>query len=147
MRMTDDSYYLRTPQEMARLFAEVPELLSNTLLIAERCNVDLGFKQYHLPEFAVPEGYQTDTYLRHLCEQGILRRYGDRAGSREVRDRLKYELKVIHDMGFDAYFLIVWDLCRFASQNGIWFNARARRQAPSLPTRWISPWWTRSSTS
>ncbi len=86
--------------------------------------MDLGFKQYHLPEFVVPEGYQTDTYLRHLCEQGIARRYGDRAGSKEVRERLDYELKVIHDMGFDAYFLIVWDLCRFASKNGIWFNAR-----------------------
>ncbi|HEY6071894.1 MAG TPA: DNA polymerase III subunit alpha, partial [Anaerolineales bacterium] len=124
MRMTDDSYYLRTPKEMELLFAEVPEALSNTLLIAERCNVDLGFKQYHLPEFVVPEGYQTDTYLRHLCEQGIARRYGDRAGSKEVRKRLDYELKVIHDMGFDAYFLIVWDLCQFAGKNGIWFNAR-----------------------
>ena len=70
MRMTDDSYYLRTPQEMSQLFAEVPELLSNTLLIAERCNVDLSFKGYHLPEFPVPEGYTAETYLRHLCEEG-----------------------------------------------------------------------------
>jgi DNA polymerase-3 subunit alpha len=124
MRMTDDSYYLRTPQEMSTLFAEVPESLSNTLLIAERCNVDLSFKGYHLPEFTVPEGYTAETYLRHLCEQGLLRRYQDRATSPKVRERLDYELGVIHTMGFDAYFLIVWDLCHHAKDHNIWFNAR-----------------------
>jgi len=124
MRMTDESYYLRPPDEMARLFAEVPESLSNTLLIAERCNVDLSFKGYHLPEFEVPEGYTGDSYLRALCEQGAQRRYGDRAALREVRDRLDHELGVVHKMGFDAYFLIVWDLCRYARENGIWYNAR-----------------------
>ena len=124
MRMTDDSYYLRTPQEMETLFAEVPESLSNTLLIAERCNVDLSFKGYHLPEFLVPAGFTPGTYLRHLCEEGVRRRYQDRSISSEVRERLEYELKVIHKMGFDAYFLIVWDLCRYARENGIWFNAR-----------------------
>jgi DNA polymerase-3 subunit alpha len=124
MRMTDPSYYLRSPQEMSTLFKEVPESLSNTLLIAERCNVDLSFKGYHLPEFTVPEGYTAESYLHHLCEQGIQRRYGGRAGSPEVQERLQYELGVIHTMGFDAYFLIVWDLTRYASQNGIWFNAR-----------------------
>ena len=124
MRMTDDSYYLRTPQEMSQLFAEVPESLSNTLLIAERCNVDLSFKGYHLPEFPVPEGYTAETYLRHLCEEGARSRYGNCAASQEVRERLEYELGVVHKMGFDAYFLIVWDLCRFARENGIWYNAR-----------------------
>src|SRR3990172_1284967 len=83
MRMTDDSYYLRSPSEMSQLFAEVPESLSNTLLIAERCNVDLGFKGYHLPEFSVPEGYTPETYLRALCKEGAQRRYGERAGSQE----------------------------------------------------------------
>ncbi len=124
MRMTDDSYYLRTPQEMSQLFAEVPEALSNTLLIAERCNVDLGFKGYHLPDFPVPPGFTAQSYLRHLCEQGARKRYGEQAESPKVRDRLDYELKVIHEMGFDAYFLIVWDLCRHAKENGIWYNAR-----------------------
>ena len=80
MRMTDNSYYLRTPQEMSQLFAEVPEALSNTLLIAERCNVDLSFKGYHLPDFPVPEGYTTETYLRHLCEEGARKRYGVTGG-------------------------------------------------------------------
>ena len=124
MRMTDDSYYLRAPEEMSRLFAEVPESLSNTLLIAERCNVDLGFKGYHLPDFPVPEGYTTGSYLRYLCNEGAKMRYGSRANSPEVQERIDYELDVIHKMGFDAYFLIVWDLCRYARQNGIWYNAR-----------------------
>jgi DNA polymerase III subunit alpha len=124
MRMTDESYYLRTPQEMGSLFAEVPEALSNTLLIAERCNVDLDRKGYHLPEFPVPEGYTAGTYLRHLCEEGARGRYGARAAGPEVRERLETELGIVHKMGFDAYFLIVWDLCRYARENGIWYNAR-----------------------
>jgi DNA polymerase-3 subunit alpha len=124
MRMTDDSYYLRSPQEMASLFPETPEALSNTLLIAERCNLDLGFKGYHLPEFDVPAGYTADTFLRQLCEQGLERRYGPHAVEPDVRERLDYELQVIHKMGFDTYFLIVWDLCRYARQKGIWYNAR-----------------------
>jgi DNA polymerase-3 subunit alpha len=123
-RMTDPSYYLRTPQEMEELFAEVPEALENTLLVAERCNVDLGDKMYHLPLFTVPDGYTVETYLRSLCEEGLARRYGPRATDPKVRERLEYELSVIHQMGFDAYFLIVWDLCRYAREAGVWYNAR-----------------------
>jgi len=124
MRMSDDSYYLRTPQEMNQLFAEVPEALSNTLLIAERCNVDLSFKGYHLPDFPVPEGFTAETYLRHLCAEGARKRYAGRATSQQVQERIDYELGVVHKMGFDAYFLIVWDLCRHAKENDIWYNAR-----------------------
>jgi DNA polymerase-3 subunit alpha len=124
MRMTDASYYLRTPQEMSTLFAEIPEALANTLMIAERCQVDLSFKGYHLPAFPVPEGHTAESYLRHLCEQGARHRYGEQAEGAEVRKRLDYELDVIHKMGFDAYFLIVWDLCRFSREKGIWYNAR-----------------------
>ncbi|MEN4099221.1 MAG: DNA polymerase III subunit alpha [Anaerolineaceae bacterium] len=124
LRMTDRSYYLRSPQEMSRLFSEVPQALSNTIEVAERCQVDLSSHGYHLPKFDVPEGYTTESYLRKLCEDGLHSRYGARARNPEVRQRLAYELKVIHDMGFDAYFLIVWDLCRHASEEGIWYNAR-----------------------
>ncbi|MGH2521811.1 MAG: DNA polymerase III subunit alpha, partial [Anaerolineales bacterium] len=131
MRMTDNSYHLRTPQEMAGLFADAPEALRNTLLIAERCAVDLRTKGYHLPAFEVPAGHTTESYLRHLCEQGLRRRYGPRVGDARlraddpvVRERLEYELGVITKMGFAAYFLIVWDLCRFAAEQGIWYNAR-----------------------
>ena len=78
--MSDKSFYLRSPEEMADLFAEVPEALSNTLLVAERCNVDLSSnKGYHLPRFPVPEGYTAETYLRELCEEGLHRRYGAHA--------------------------------------------------------------------
>ena len=124
MRMSDKTYYLKSAEEMSRIFAEVPEALSNTLWIAERCNVDLGFKGYHLPDFPVPEGYTAETYLRHLCEKGLEWRFGPRAQDPTVRERLDYELGIIHQMGFDAYFLIVWDLCVYAKQEGIWYNAR-----------------------
>ncbi len=124
MRMNNDSYYLRSPQEMSSLFREVPEAISNTLLIAERCNVDLSMKGYHLPLFPVPDGHTEETYLRQLCEEGLRRRYAARANDPEVRERLEYELRVIHQMGFDAYFLIVWDLCRYARASDIWYNAR-----------------------
>jgi DNA polymerase-3 subunit alpha len=124
MRMSDQSYFLRSSQEMAALFADVPDAISNTLLIAERCQVDLGFKGYKLPEFPVPDGYTPATYLRELCEKGLQRRYGERSTQQVYRERLDYELGVIHDMGFDAYFLIVWDLCMYARDHGIWYNAR-----------------------
>ncbi|NJD58517.1 MAG: DNA polymerase III subunit alpha, partial [Anaerolineae bacterium] len=124
MRMTDDSYYLRSPDEMKALFAETPEAISNTLQITERCRLALGFKGYHLPHFEVPEGFTADTYLRQLCEAGLQRRYGERATDPTVRTRLDYELQVIHKMGFDTYFLIVWDLCRYAREQHIWYNAR-----------------------
>ena len=123
-RMSDKSYYLRTPEEMSTLFREAPEALSNTLMIAERCNVDLGFKGYHLPVFPLPEAATPQSYLRQLCEEGLTRRYGSRAHDPKVRERLEYELDVIHQMGFDTYFLIVWDLCRYARQENIWYNVR-----------------------
>lgn len=124
MRMTDSTYYLRSPEEMARLFAEVPEAISNTVAIAERCELDLGFKGYRLPNFKVPDNHNAESYLRFLCEQGLRNRYGSRADDPEVRDRLEYELGIINEMGFDAYFLIVWDLCQYAQDHDIWYNAR-----------------------
>jgi len=123
-RMQGDSYYLRSPAEMADLFADIPEALTNTEEIAERCNVDLDPKGYHLPLFEVPEGYTTESYLRELCEEGIHQRYQGRADDPQVRQRVDYELGVIHKMGFDAYFLIVWDLCRYARERNIWYEAR-----------------------
>jgi DNA polymerase-3 subunit alpha len=124
MRMNDDSYYLRTPQEMQALFGHVPGAIENTLRIAERCDVDLTPTGYHLPLFSVPRDFTTQAYLRHLCEEGLNRIYGENAEDPKIIDRLNYELDVIHDMGFDAYFLIVWDLCQHAKESGIWYNAR-----------------------
>ncbi|MRR32866.1 DNA polymerase III subunit alpha, partial [bacterium] len=79
---------------------------------------------YHLPLVDVPEGFTTETYLRKLCEEGLQMRYGSHANDPKVRERLEYELSVIHKMGFDAYFLIVWDLCRHSRESGIWYNVR-----------------------
>ncbi|MGB9775033.1 MAG: DNA polymerase III subunit alpha [Anaerolineae bacterium] len=124
MRYEGDTYYMRTPEEMAALFAEVPEALTNTLRIAEMCQVELEFGRPHLPVFPVPEGHTPPSYLRQLCEKGLRRRYGDRADSAAIRQRLEHELAVIHQMGFDTYFLIVWDLCRAARERDIWYNAR-----------------------
>jgi len=124
MRMSDDSYYLRTAQEMRSLFGHVPGAIENTLAIAERCQVDLSFKGYHLPDFQVPEGFSLDSYLRQQSELGLRQRYQERATDPALRARLEHELAIIHQMGFDAYFLIVWDLCRFARQQGIWYSAR-----------------------
>jgi DNA polymerase-3 subunit alpha len=124
MRMAGDTYYLRSPEEMNSLFAEVPEALANTLLIAERCNVDLSPKGYHLPVFSVPSGTTPEAYMRSLCEEGFSRLYPAQQSDPKYRERLEHELTVIHQMGFDAYFLIVWDLCRFARERGIWYEAR-----------------------
>ena len=124
MRMEDNTYYLRSPEEMKSLFGHIPGAIENTLRIAERCEVDLSPKGYHLPLFTVPENNTTQSYLRHLCEQGLQQIYGSHASDPKVRDRLEYELEVIHEMGFDAYFLIVWDLCQHAQERGIWYNAR-----------------------
>ena len=124
MRMDDDTYYLRTPEEMQSLFGSIPGAIENTLAIADRCNVDLNPTGYHLPLFTVPLEFTAQSYLRHLCDEGLRRIYGDRASAPEIQDRLNYELDVIHDMGFDAYFLIVWDLCQHAKERGIWYNAR-----------------------
>ncbi len=124
LRFASRSFHLRTPEEMWRLFADVPEALANTRRIAEMCDLSLESDGYHLPVFPVPPGFTAETYLRHLCERGLRWRYGSRADSAEIRQRLDFELATIHDMGFDTYFLIVWDLCEFARHADIWWNVR-----------------------
>lgn len=110
MRMPDQTFYLRSGREMRELFGHIPDAIENTLRIAERCNVKLDFDTYHLPKYVVPEGRTAESYLRHLCEEGLRIRYGRRSAEPSVRERLDHELSVIHRMGFDDYFLIVWDL-------------------------------------
>lgn len=122
MRMDGSDYYLKSSDEMCALWREVPQATANTVLVAERCNVDLDFKEYHLPKFPVPEGFNPESYLRHLCEQGFQKFYPQ--GNPAARERMDYELGVIHSMGFDTYFLIVWDLLRAARERNIWFNVR-----------------------
>ncbi len=121
-----ETFYLRSPDEMAALFPDYPEALKNTVLIAEMCDFEMKFGEYHLPVFPVPQGHTAQTYLRELCEAGLKARYGEQRAAHDpvLRHRLEHELGVIHQMGFDAYFLIVWDLCRFAKSQNIWYNAR-----------------------
>ena len=124
MRYESQTFYLRSPEEMSRLFKEIPSALANTLEIAERCNVDLSKKGYHLPVFPVPNGMSPEQYLHNLVDQGLEMRYANRKHDPIIQERKDYELGVIEKMGFSAYFLIVWDLCRFARENGIWYNTR-----------------------
>jgi DNA polymerase-3 subunit alpha len=114
-----DHHYLKTAGEMRRLFAEVPSACDNSLWIAERAQVEIEFGKPQLPDFPLPDGFLTDAeYLEHLCFEGARRRWGEALGD-EVVDRLAFELKVIGDMGFSSYFLIVWDLIRHARDHGI----------------------------
>jgi DNA polymerase-3 subunit alpha len=124
MRMNNDSYYLRSFDEMAALFPESPEALRNTVAIAERCDLNLDQAGFHLPPFDIPEGYSAETYLRQLTEDGLRRLYGADFQTDRVQSRLNYEMDIIHRMGFDTYFLLVWDLCEFARQRDIWWNVR-----------------------
>lgn len=117
MRFPNDEFYIKSEAEMLELFPEYPEAVSNTRRVAERCNVELSFGKFLLPEFhPIPDGYDAKSYLRKLCEEALPERYPDAGG--EIRRRLDYELNVINTMGYAAYFLIVWDFINFCrSQN------------------------------
>ena len=117
MRYEGGQYYLKSPQEMEELFPYVPEALDNTMLIAQRCNVDPEDKAKKLPEYDVPEGYEAFEYLEMLCEKGLKKRYPD--NYKENGARLRYELDTIRNMGYVDYFLIVWDFINYAKRNGI----------------------------
>ncbi len=117
MKFQSEELYLKSPDEMRRLFADYPQALQNTLDIAQRCNVQMEFGSYYLPHYAVPEGYNADTYLERLCSRGVQKLYGDTGG--EIQKRMEFELGVIKQMGYSAYFLIVWDFIHFARSKGI----------------------------
>ncbi|CCO09276.1 DNA polymerase III subunit alpha [Desulforamulus hydrothermalis] len=117
MKFDSRELYLKTPHEMNLLFGEVPAALQNTVAIADRCQVEIEFGRLHLPYFTVPDGFTPAAYLRQQCLAGAVKRYGHCTGA--VQERLEYELKVIGQMGYDEYFLIVWDFIRYARQQGI----------------------------
>lgn len=117
MRFETDEFYLKSEEEMAALFPDHPEAIANTMKIAEQCNMEFTFGQYHLPSFDVPEGYTAEEYLHKLCMEGFERRYD--ANDTEKRERLQYELDMIARMGFVDYFLIVWDFIHYAKTHGI----------------------------
>ncbi|SHK28144.1 DNA polymerase III subunit alpha [Desulforamulus aeronauticus] len=117
MKFDSQEMYLKDYYEMNLLFGEIPEALSNTVRIAERCQVELEFGKLHLPYFVVPESFSAASYLREKCVAGAIKRYGHCTGP--VQERLDYELQVIGQMGYEEYFLIVWDFVKYAKDQGI----------------------------
>ena len=117
LKQDTDQHFFKSPDQMAAVFPELPEALSNTIRVAEMCELDLGFQGYHMPEFAVPDGFTAEGYLEHLCRAGAEKLYGHTTGA--VGERLQYELDTIRSMGFVSYFLIVWDFIRFAKERGV----------------------------
>ena len=112
--------YLKSGEEMAALFADRPDAISNTLAIAERCHAKLEFGKSKYPDYTPPEGKTRDGYLKELCEEGLRKRFGERAGTDpELRERLDFELSVLLKTGFTSYFLIVWDFINYAKSRGI----------------------------
>ncbi len=118
MRFSSDQFYLKTEDEMKKLFSKYPHALTNTYKIFEMIDLELELGQTVLPKFDVPEGYDLDTYLRHLVYKGAEKKYGENFGS-AVKERIEYELSVITKMNFSGYFLIVWDFIKEARKMNI----------------------------
>ena len=117
MRFETEEFYLKSEEEMRALFPDVPEAFDNTVKIAERCNVEFTFGKYFLPEFKLPAGVTSLSYLKKLCDEGFRELYG--TAHPEYRKQLEYEIDMIEKMGFTDYFLIVSDFVRFAKSAGI----------------------------
>ena len=117
MKFQTEEFYLKSEQELRQLFPNCDEAFENTAKIAEMCNVEFVFNEYHLPSFPVPEGYTNEEYFRKLCMDGFRERYSDPPAS--YLERLEYEIGVISRMGYTNYYLIVWDFIRFAKESGI----------------------------
>ncbi|MBM3132220.1 MAG: DNA polymerase III subunit alpha, partial [Chloroflexi bacterium] len=127
LKMADDSFYFRSPEEMQKLFAECPEAIENTGRIAEMCDLNLEFGRLHLPQIEIPPGMTPDAYLADLCWKGLAARYPD--ASQEVKDRLTYELDVIKKTQFANYFLVCWDIIKFVRERKILFGVRGSAAA------------------
>ncbi len=117
MKFPTEEFYLKSEEELRLLFLNCGEAFENTEKIAQRCNVEFVFNQYHLPAFPVPEGYTNEEYFRKLCTDGFRERYQDPPEA--YAERLEYEIGVISRMGYVNYYLIVWDFIRYAKENGI----------------------------
>ena len=117
MKFQTDEFYLKSEEELRQLFPNCEEAFENTVKIAERCNLEFTFHEYHLPSFPVPEGYTNEEYFRELCMKGFRERYENPPES--YLERLEYEIGVISRMGYVNYYLIVWDFIRYAKEQGI----------------------------
>ncbi|MGA1824129.1 MAG: DNA polymerase III subunit alpha [bacterium] len=131
MRLSTDEFYFRSGEEMWNIFGHIPEALSNTLVIADRCNVSIDFDKIHLPDYIVPDNYTLDEYLRILSYRGLAKRYPHLADackeqvenphpdSNPIFQRIDRELEIISKMGYPGYFLIVWDFINYAREHSI----------------------------
>ena len=117
MKFQTEEFYLKSEEELRQLFPNLDEAFENTARIAQRCNLEFVFNQYHLPSFPVPEGYTNEEYFRKLCMDGFRERYANPHQS--YLERLEYEIGVISRMGYVNYYLIVWDFIRYAKESGI----------------------------
>jgi len=117
-RFSSEEFYVKSAEEMARVFADIPEACRNTLAVAERCNLTLDFGRFHLPRYVVPAGHTLETYLEERAREGLRQRYGPSPGD-GIEARLAHELAVIEKMGFAGYFLVVWDFIRWAREHGV----------------------------
>ena len=117
MKFQTQEFYLKSEEEMYALFPNCPEALENTQRIAQRCNLEFIFNEYHLPTFPIPDGYSNESYFRKLCMDGFRERYPNEPA--KYLERLEYEIGVISRMGYVNYYLIVWDFIRYAKENGI----------------------------
>lgn len=130
MRFETQEFYLKSWKEMNLVLGEYQEALTNTVKIAEQCQVDFTFGENHMPVFQVPEGFTLETYLDKLCFEGLKERYGK--PTKKAVERLNFELQIIKQMGYAGYFLIVWDFIRFARQQGIYVGPGRGSAAGSL---------------
>ena len=130
MRYEGGQYYVKSPEEMERLFPYAPEALENTHKIAQRCHVEIEFGVTKLPKFDVPEGYTSWEYLNELCFRGLEERY--QPVTEELKERLNYELSTIRNMGYVDYFLIVWDFIKYARDHDIMVGPGRGSAAGSL---------------
>ena len=119
MRYSGPEFYLKTTEEMAAIFHEIPEAVATTREIAEKCDLKIVLGENKFPAYAPPEGETRDGYLRRLCDEGMVRRFPDRHQEPELRQRLDFELSVLGKTGFTSYFLMVWDFIDYAKRNGI----------------------------
>ena len=117
MKFQTEEFYVKSEEELRSLFPGLDEAFENTVKIADRCNLEFTFHEYHLPAFPVPEGYTNEGYFRELCYNGFRERYPDQP--KEYADRLEYEIGVISSIGYVNYYLIVWDFIRYAKEQGI----------------------------
>ncbi len=127
LKMAGDFFYLKSPEEMINLFADLPQAIENTCYIADMCQLELDFSKLHLPQVELPKDRTADSYLSELCWQGLKQRYAKPAP--EIEQRLNYELEVIRKTQLADYFLVVWDIVSFAKRQNILYGVRGSAAA------------------